>query len=324
MMKTIFLVIPCYNEEAVLPETTKRLKEKLLQLQASGAISQESRAVFVDDGSKDKTWEMIEGFHTAEPELFDGIRLSRNEGHQNALFAGLMQVKDLCDAAISLDADLQDDINAIDEMVAQFALGNEIVYGVRSQRDTDSAFKRGTARGFYKMMSLMGVEMVYDHADYRLMSRRALEGLSEFKEVNLFLRGIVPMIGYQSTKVYYERAKRFAGESKYPLKKMLAFAMQGITSLSVKPIRLITALGIMIFGVSILMLLYFLIRHFTGHTIEGWTSIAVSVWAIGGLQLLAIGVIGEYIGKIYLETKHRPKYLIRDWLHNGSGEKKEP
>lgn len=324
MMKTIFLVIPCYNEEAVLPETTKRLKEKLLQLQASGAISQESRAVFVDDGSKDKTWEMIEGFHTAEPELFDGIRLSRNEGHQNALFAGLMQVKDLCDAAISLDADLQDDINAIDEMVAQFALGNEIVYGVRSQRDTDSAFKRGTARGFYKMMSLMGVEMVYDHADYRLMSRRALEGLSEFKEVNLFLRGIVPMIGYQSTKVYYERAKRFAGESKYPLKKMLAFAMQGITSLSVKPIRLITALGIMIFGVSILMLLYFLIRHFTGHTIEGWTSIAVSVWAIGGLQLLAIGVIGEYIGKIYLETKHRPKYLIRDWLHNGSSEKKEP
>lgn len=324
MMKTIFLVIPCYNEEAVLPETTKRLKEKLLQLQASGAISKESRAVFVDDGSKDKTWEMIAGFHTAEPELFDGIRLSRNEGHQNALFAGLMQVKDLCDAAISLDADLQDDINAIDEMVAQFELGNEIVYGVRSHRDTDSAFKRGTARGFYKMMSLMGVEMVYDHADYRLMSRRALEGLSEFKEVNLFLRGIVPMIGYQSTKVYYERAKRFAGESKYPLKKMLAFAMQGITSLSVKPIRLITALGIMIFGVSILMLLYFLIRHFTGHTIEGWTSIAVSVWAIGGLQLLAIGVIGEYIGKIYLETKHRPKYLIRDWLHNGSSEKKEP
>ncbi len=316
-MKTIFLVIPCYNEEEVLPETSKRLLEKMTGLKAKGIISEKSRVVFVNDGSKDRTWDIISALHEKRPDLFDGIKLSRNEGHQNALYAGLMQVKTLCDAAISLDADLQDDINAIDEMIEKFEEGCDTVYGVRSQRDTDTAFKRTTARGFYKMMEMMGVEVVYDHADYRLMSARALEGLSQFKEVNLFLRGIVPMIGYQTAKVYYERAPRFAGESKYPLKKMLAFAMQGITSLSVKPIRLITSLGITIFGVSIIMLLYFLIRHFTGHTVEGWTSIAVSVWAIGGLQLLAIGIIGEYIGKIYLETKARPKYLIETWLHDG-------
>lgn len=320
-MKTIFLVIPCYNEEEVLPETTKRLHEKMLHLQETGAVSRDSRVVYVDDGSKDKTWALISQYHTEYPDLFDGIKLSRNEGHQNALFAGLMQARGLCDAAISLDADLQDDINAIDEMIAQFEAGYDIVYGVRSQRETDTFFKRSTARGFYKMMSMMGVEVVYDHADYRLMSARALDGLSEFKEVNLFLRGIVPMIGYPSAKVYYERAARFAGESKYPLKKMLAFAMQGITSLSVKPIRMITSLGVMIFGVSILMLVYFLIRHVTGHTVQGWTSIAVSVWAIGGLQLLAIGVIGEYIGKIYLESKARPKYLIDTFLHENGGRK---
>ena len=314
-MKTIFLVIPCYNEEEVLPETSKRLREKLRSLQAEGLISQQSRAVFVDDGSKDRTWELISQLHSEEPELFDGIRLSRNEGHQNALFAGLMTVREHCDAAISLDADLQDDINAIDEMVRQFAAGFAIVYGVRSQRDTDTAFKRTTARSFYKLMELMGVEVVYDHADYRLMSKRALEGLSQFGEVNLFLRGIVPMIGYPSTKVYYERAPRFAGESKYPLKKMLSFAAEGITSLSVKPIRMITALGVLIFGVSIVILIYSLIRFLTGHTVAGWTSTVFSIWAIGGLQLLAIGIIGEYIGKIYLETKKRPKYLIDTWLH---------
>lgn len=318
-MKTIFLVIPCYNEEEVLPETSRRLREKLLSLQESGAISKDSRAVFVDDGSKDKTWKLISALHIKYPDMFDGVKLSRNEGHQNALFAGLMQVKNLCDAAISLDADLQDDINAIDEMVQQFEDGFDIVYGVRSQRETDTAFKRTTARSFYKIMELMGVEVVYDHADYRLMSRRALEGLSEFGEVNLFLRGIVPMIGYPSTKVYYERAARFAGESKYPLKKMLSFAAEGITSLSIKPIRMITGLGVLIFGVSIIMLIYFLIRHLTGHTVAGWTSIAFSVWAIGGLQLLAIGIIGEYIGKIYLETKKRPKYLIDTWLHEDGG-----
>ena len=318
-MKTIFLVIPCYNEEEVLPETSKRLLEKMHTLRENGRITPDSRVVFVNDGSKDRTWELIAQLHDEHPDVFDGIKLSRNEGHQNAVFAGLMQVRTLCDAAISLDADLQDDINAIDEMIEQFEAGFDIVYGVRSQRDTDTAFKRNTARGFYKMMEMMGVEVVYDHADYRLMSARALEGLSQFKEVNLFLRGIVPMIGYPSTKVYYERAPRFAGESKYPLKKMLSFAMQGITSLSVKPIRLITSLGITIFGISIIMLIYFLIRHLTGHTLPGWTSIAVSVWAIGGLQLLAIGIIGEYIGKIYLETKARPKYLIETWLHRNDG-----
>lgn len=316
-MKTIFLVVPCYNEQEVLPETSKRLKEKMLSLREKGMISDDSRVIFVDDGSKDQTWEIISRYHAEEPMLFDGIKLSRNEGHQNALFAGLMKARPLCDAAISLDADLQDDINAIDEMVQKFEEGYDIVYGVRSQRDTDTAFKRMTAQGFYKVMAFMGVEVVYDHADYRLMSQRALEGLADFREVNLFLRGIVPMIGYKSTKVYYARAERFAGESKYPLKKMLSFAAQGITSLSVKPIRMITTLGIGIFGVSILILIYSLIRHFTGHTIAGWTSLAVSVWAIGGLQLLAIGVIGEYIGKIYLETKARPKYIIETFLHEG-------
>lgn len=316
-MKTIFLVVPCYNEQEVLPETSKRLKEKMLSLREKGMISDDSRVIFVDDGSKDQTWEIISRYHAEEPMLFDGIKLSRNEGHQNALFAGLMKARPLCDAAISLDADLQDDINAIDEMVQKFEEGYDIVYGVRSQRDTDTAFKRMTAQGFYKVMAFMGVEVVYDHADYRLMSQRALDGLAGFREVNLFLRGIVPMIGYKSTKVYYARAERFAGESKYPLKKMLSFAAQGITSLSVKPIRMITTLGIGIFGVSILILIYSLIRHFTGHTIAGWTSLAVSVWAIGGLQLLAIGVIGEYIGKIYLETKARPKYIIETFLHEG-------
>lgn len=314
-MKTVFLVIPCYNEEEVLPETSKRLREKMLSLRDKGVISAESRVVFVNDGSRDKTWELIESYHKEEPTLFDGICLSRNEGHQNALVAGLMQVRTLCDAAISLDADLQDDIGAIDEMIARLEEGYDVVYGVRSERDTDTAFKRSTAHGFYKLMALMGVELVYDHADYRLLSRRALDGLSQFDEVNLFLRGIVPMVGYKSTKVYYKRGERFAGESKYPLKKMLAFAAEGITSLSVKPIRMITCLGILIFAVSIVILIYSFIRHVTGHTVPGWTSTVFSIWAIGGLQLLAIGVIGEYIGKIYLETKHRPRYLIAEWLH---------
>ena len=314
-MNTVFFVVPCYNEEEVLPETSARLRDKVISLQQRGMLSPESRIVFVDDGSKDATWELIARYHAEQPQYFDGVRLSRNEGHQNALFAGLMQVRGLCDAAISLDADLQDDINAADEMIAALDAGNDIVYGVRSARETDTAFKRSTAHGFYKLMSLMGVELVYDHADYRLMSRRALDGLAEFRESNLFLRGIVPMIGYPSTKVYYQRGERFAGESKYPLKKMLGFAAEGITSLSVKPIRMITALGIAIFAFSIIILIYSLIRHLTGHTVPGWTSTVFSIWAIGGLQLLAIGVIGEYIGKIYLETKARPKYIVQEWLH---------
>ncbi|NLK70024.1 MAG: glycosyltransferase family 2 protein [Clostridiales bacterium] len=312
-MFVLYLVIPCYNEQEVLPETSKQLLEKMNSLINKGKISDKSRIVLVDDGSRDETWKIIEKLHEDNP-LFQGIKLSRNRGHQNALLAGLMTAKDYCDIAISLDADLQDDINAIDEMVDKHHDGCDIVYGVRSARKTDTIFKRTTAEGFYKLMKLMGVDIVFNHADYRLMSKRALEALEDFGEVNLFLRGIVPMIGYKSGIVTYERKERFAGESKYPLKKMLAFAFEGIASLSIKPIRLITTTGFLIFGISLLMLLYFLIRHFTGATIQGWTSTIVSIWAIGGLQLLAIGVIGEYVGKIYLEAKHRPKFIIEKYL----------
>ncbi len=309
----LYLVIPCYNEEAVLPETASRLRQKLHTLMEAGQISRESKICFVDDGSKDRTWEQITALHRENP-LFRGIRLSRNRGHQNALLAGLMTVREECDAAISMDADLQDDIGAIDRMLEEYRQGYDIVYGVRSARKTDTAFKRTTALAYYKLLRAMGVEIVYNHADYRLMSRRALEGLEKFEEVNLFLRGIVPMVGYPSTQVYYERGERFAGQSKYPLKKMLSFAFEGITSLSVKPIRMICVLGVLVFGVSLIMLLYTLVRYLMGETIVGWASIAVSVWAIGGLQLLAIGVIGEYIGKIYLETKHRPRYIVEQYL----------
>ena len=311
----LYLVIPCYNEEAVLPETAKRLREKYDALMSEGKISADSRIVFVNDGSKDKTWEMIEDLHRADP-VFRGICLSRNKGHQNALMAGLMTVKDECDAAISMDADLQDDINAIDAMVDKYAEGYEVVYGVRSSRKKDTFFKRTTAQGFYKVMKSMGVETVYNHADYRLMSARALHALSEFDEVNLFLRGIVPLVGFKSAEVTYERGERFAGESKYPLKKMISFATEGITSMSVKPIRMIAALGLLVFLVSIGVLIYSVIRKFTGDTVEGWAFLAVSIWALGGVQLLAIGVIGEYIGKIYLETKHRPKYIISEYLRD--------
>lgn len=320
-MKTIYLVIPCYNEEEVLPETVKQLRGKMETLMDNGVITRKSRIVFVDDGSKDNTWALIERYHTIYPELIDGLKLSRNEGHQYALYAGLMQMRNQCDAVISMDADLQDDINAIDEMIQKFEEGNEIVYGVRSERETDTAFKRNTAHAFYKLMGKMGVELVYDHADYRLMSALALDALSQYYESNLFLRGIVPLIGYPTAKVYYKRGERQAGESKYPLKKMLSFAAEGITSFSVKPIRLITSLGLILFLVSILILIYSLIRHLTGHTVEGWTSTVFSIWAIGGLQLLAIGIIGEYIGKIYLETKDRPKYFIEKRLHNDTPEK---
>ena len=309
----LYLVIPCYNEEAVLRETAKQLLEKMNSMFERKMISQESRIMFVNDGSKDKTWEIIEELHAANP-IYSGVKLSRNKGHQNALLAGLMTAKEKVDMTISLDADLQDDVDVIDQMVEKYYEGNDVVYGVRSARKTDTFFKKFTAQGFYKVMQAMGVEIVYNHADYRLMSRRALEGLAEFKEVNLFLRGIVPLIGYQSDVVTYERHERFAGESKYPLKKMLAFATDGITSFSIKPIRMITTCGILIFGISILMLLYFLVLHFTGSTVHGWTSTIVSIWAIGGLQLLAIGIVGEYIGKIYLETKERPKYIIETVL----------
>ena len=312
--QVLYLVIPCYNEEAVLPETAGRLREKLGSLISGGRISADSRVVFVDDGSKDRTWELIAGLHE-QNELFSGIRLSRNKGHQNALLAGLLTVKEMADMVISMDADLQDDINVIDRMVEKYYEGNDIVYGVRSSRKKDSFFKKSTAQGFYKFMRLLGVEIIYNHADCRLMSRRALEGLEQFQEVNLFLRGIVPLIGYPSCTVEYERGERFAGESKYPLKKMLNFAFEGITSFSVKPIRMITILGFIIFSISILMLIYFLVVYLMGKTVAGWTSIVISVWAIGGLQLLALGVIGEYVGKTYLESKARPKYFVEQFLN---------
>lgn len=320
-MQKLYLVIPCYNEEEVLPETSKQLRVKMETLMAAGKISKESRIVFVNDGSKDRTWEIIESLHKENP-LFQGIKLSRNKGHQNALLAGLMTVKEHCDMAISMDADLQDDIDAIDGMLEKYAEGCDIVYGVRNARDTDTAFKRKTAEGYYKVMGLLGADIVYNHADYRLMSKRALDGLEQFKEVNLFLRGVVPMIGYKSDKVYYARKERFAGESKYPLKKMLAFAWEGLTSLSVKPIRMIMTLGSVIFLVSIAMLIYSVVRHAMGATMVGWTSTVVSIWAIGGLQLLAIGIIGEYIGKVYLETKQRPKFIVEEYLKDEDAEKK--
>ena len=311
--RVLYLVIPCYNEEEVLPETSKRLTAKLGAMIEMGLISQDSKIVFVNDGSKDHTWQLIRQYHEENP-MIQGINLSRNKGHQSALLAGLMTVKEYCDMAISMDADLQDDVDAIDQFVEKYYEGCEVVYGVRSERKTDSFFKRASAQSFYKLMLHMGVEIVYNHADYRLMSRRALDEMEGFKEVNLFLRGIVPLIGFQSGVVTYERHERFAGESKYPLKKMLNFAFDGITSFCVKPIRMVTTLGIIIFAISILMLIYFLITWCIGWTVPGWTSIVVSVWAIGGLQLLAIGIIGEYIGKIYMETKARPKFIVQEYL----------
>ena len=313
-MNRLFCVIPCYNEQEVLPETSKRLKEKVNSLIERKMISSDSRILLVNDGSKDDTWNIIKKLHE-DDEVFQGINLSRNMGHQNALLAGLMTAKDLCDMAISLDADLQDDINAIDAMIEKFNNeGSEVVYGVRSKRTTDTFFKRFTAESYYKLIDAMGAKTVYNHADYRLLSRRALQALSEFGEVNLFLRGIVPMLGFKSDIVYYERAERFAGESKYPLKKMLSFAIEGITSLSTKPIKLITGLGFFIFFVSIVVFVYSLVRHFTGQTIPGWTTTVLSVWAIGGLIMISLGVIGEYIGKIYLETKNRPRFIIESYI----------
>ncbi len=313
MSDVLYIVVPCYNEEEVLPETSRRLKEKMEALVAAGTVSEGSRILFVNDGSRDRTWEIISALHAADP-VFSGVDLTRNRGHQNALLAGLMTAKDRCDMAISMDADLQDDVDAVDKMIEEYHAGCDIVYGVRSSRKKDTFFKRFTAEGFYRVMNLLGAETVFNHADYRLMSRRALVGLSRFKEANLFLRGMVPMIGYRSGTVEYERGERFAGESKYPLKKMLAFAMEGITSLSVKPLRMITGLGALIFLIAAVMLTYSVYRWAVGDTVLGWASLMCSVWAIGGLILLSLGVIGEYIGKIYLETKGRPRFLIREVL----------
>lgn len=313
MDNRLYVVIPCYNEEEVIMETSKRLAEKMKSLIERGLIASDSKVAFVNDGSKDNTWELICNIHE-ENKMFSGINLSRNRGHQNALLAGMMTVMDKADLVISMDADLQDDINAMDAMIEKYHKGIDIVYGVRSAREKDTFFKKATAEAFYKLMNLMGANTVFNHADYRLLSKRALEGLSGYKEVNLFLRGIVPMIGFKSDIVYYERGERFAGESKYPLSKMLTFAVEGITSLSVKPIRYITGLGFFIFLFSIVILIWSFIRHYSGETIQGWSSLMVSIWGIGGLILLALGVVGEYVGKIYLEVKGRPRFIIDEFL----------
>ncbi|BCI59476.1 glycosyltransferase family 2 protein [Solibaculum mannosilyticum] len=312
-MSTVYLVVPCYNEEQVLPETGKRLIEKMEELVNLGLADEKSRILLVNDGSKDKTWDLITELHK-QNKYVCGLKLSRNRGHQNAVLAGLMTARQYCDCAISLDADLQDDIDVINQFLEKFNEGCDIVYGVRNKRDTDTFFKRSTAQGFYKIMNALGVEVVYNHADYRLMSKRALDALSEYKEVNLFLRGIVPTIGYKTATVFYDRHERFAGESKYPLKKMLALAFDGITSFSVKPIRLISGLGVIIAILSVIGLLYALISKLVGMAVSGWTAIVASIWLLGGIQLLCLGVCGEYIGKIYSEVKARPKYFIDEFL----------
>lgn len=307
----LYIVIPCYNEQEVLPVTSGMFLEKITSLIEKGRVAPESRVVFVNDGSKDNTWNIIQDLAKSD-EHFEGVCLSRNRGHQNALLGGLMTVKDRCDITISIDCDGQDDINAMDEMIDHYHKGMDVVYGVRSKRDTDTWFKRTTAESFYKLMNALGAQTVYNHADYRLMSRRALDGLAQFKEVNLFLRGLVPLVGYPSSIVTYERAERMAGESHYPLKKMLSFAFDGITSLSVKPIRLITALGFFISFVSILAILWVLGTKLFGQTVSGWSSMVSAIFFMGGVQLLCLGVIGEYIGKIYNETKARPRFLISE------------
>ena len=314
MSNRLMVVIPCYNEEEVLPETSKRLVEKMRSLMDKGLITEDSKVLLVNDGSKDRTWEMITELHKENP-LFEGLKLSRNRGHQNALLAGLMTARNRCDISISMDADLQDDMDAMDRFIEKYNEGCEIVYGVRNKRETDTWFKRETALFFYRLMKGLGVDITYNHADYRLMSNRALNALAEYREVNLFLRGLAPLVGFQSDVVYYDRSERFAGESKYPLKKMLAFAIDGITSFSVKPLRLITTVGFVIFVVSLFMLLYALIAWIAGKTVAGWTSMLGSIWLIGGIQLLSLGVIGEYVGKIYNETKRRPRFIIDRYLN---------
>jgi len=313
MNPILYIVVPCYNEEEVLEETTKRLSKKMDDMIGAGLVAPESRIMYVNDGSKDKTWEIIKSFYEKNPYI-TGLNLSRNRGHQNALLAGLMTAKDSADIVISMDADLQDDVDAVDEFVKEYLNGADIVYGVRNSRETDTFFKKNTALAFYRIMEKMGVEIVYNHADYRLMSKRALEGLAQFKEVNLFLRGLVPMIGYKTSTVEYKRDKRFAGESKYPLKKMISFAIDGITSCSVKPIRLITMTGLFVSFVSLLLLIYVIIGYFLGNTVEGWATLMVLICFFGGFQIMSIGVVGEYVGKIYLETKERPRFIISDYL----------
>jgi len=309
----LYIVVPCYNEELVLEETSQQLKSKMDELLTSQVISAKSRVVFIDDRSTDNTWDIIQKLHKADS-LFGGIRLSVNRGHQNALLAGLLTVKDEADVVVSMDADMQDDIEAVDKMLEAVDNGADIVYGIRSSRKRDSFFKRSSALGFYRLMSAMGVNSIYNHADYRLMSRRALNELANFKEVNLFLRGIVPLLGFETATVEYERLERKAGESKYSIGKMLDLAIDGITSFSIKPLRLITSLGILISGISLFVVLYTVAVRFLGDTVPGWAFIMISIWFIGGIQMLSLGIVGEYIGKIYNESKARPRYTVEEIL----------
>ena len=317
MKPTLYIVIPCYNEEKVLPLTSGMFLEKITSLISAGKISDLSRILFVNDGSRDSTWDIICALAEADAH-YKGICLSRNRGHQNALLAGLMEAKDQCDITISIDCDGQDDINAMDEMVDAYLDGAEIVYGVRSKRETDTFFKRFTAESFYKLLNWMGADVVFNHADYRLVSAKVLNAFADFKEVNIFLRGMFPLVGFKSTSVYYERRERLAGESHYPLKKMLALAFDGITSLSIRPIRIITGLGITISGVSFLLILYTLISYFSGNTVPGWSSSLIAICLLGGIQLVCLGVIGEYVGKIYLEVKQRPRFIISQRTTEGA------
>lgn len=316
----LYLVVPCYNEQEVLSDTAEKLAHKLTQLIDAGKISERSRIAFVNDGSSDRTWEIIRAY-TERSALFSGINLAHNEGHQNALLAGLMTVLPYADVTISMDADLQDDINAVDAMLEKYAAGVNIVYGVRANRSSDTFFKRFTAESFYRAMRALGADIVFNHADFRLMDRRALTALAEYPEVNLFLRGIVPMIGLTHGVVYYARKERLAGVSKYPWRRMASFAWEGVTSLSARPIRLIAQMGMFISFISGLMLIWSIVRHFIGETVVGWTSLVVSLWFLGGLILLSVGVIGEYVAKIYLEVKRRPRYLVQDFI-DGNAEQK--
>ncbi|MDD9266475.1 glycosyltransferase family 2 protein [Paenibacillus sp. GCM10023248] len=312
------IVVPCYNEEEVLPETVFRLSGVLDALIADQLVASTSTMLFVDDGSKDATWSLIERFHAANS-FVTGLKLARNAGHQSALLAGLLHAKAYSDCVVSIDADLQDDTDAIREFIVKYREGYDIVYGIRQDRSADTWFKRATAQGFYRFMTSLGVKIHYNHADFRLMSKRTLDNLEKFKEVNLFLRGMVPLVGFPSTQVYYDRKERFAGESKYPLRKMLAFAFDGITSFSVTPIRFVTLMGFLLFLLSVLAGIYAIVGKLLGATVTGWTSLILSVWFIGGVQLLALGLIGEYIGKIYKEVKQRPLFVVEKAL-NGSAQ----
>ncbi len=313
-MDRLAIVVPCYNEEEVLKICSEALRGVLCDLISKGKIASDSFVLFVNDGSKDRTWDLIEEEHALYPKMIKGVKLAGNVGHQFALTAGLITAKDMCDVSVSIDADLQDDVAVIEEMIDKFHEGKDIVYGVRKKRKTDTFFKRVTAQGFYRFMNVMGVKSVYNHADFRLMSKRALENFSEYKETNLFLRGIVPLIGYETDCVYYDRKERVAGESKYPLKKMLALAFNGISSFSVKPITMITTLGVVIIFLSLCAAVYALVSYFMGHVEPGWTSLILSIWFLGGVQLLSIGLIGQYVGKTYIEVKHRPRYNIEKIL----------